>query len=170
VIGSLTVISINTPIFLTTILPIVIIYIAVQRFYIVTSRQLKRMESVTRSPIFSHFSETLAGLSTIRAFKCQHQFLTTFEKNLDKNLGAYFPFICTARWLSIILECIGNLVVFFATLFALMYHTDGGTLGLSVSDALLITSNLNYLVRQTLDVETNIVSIERIQEYSEIPQ
>lgn len=71
----LVVISINTPIFIAVIVPLTIIYFFVQRFYVATSRQLKRIESVTRSPIYSHFTETLTGQSTIRAYQAQERYI-----------------------------------------------------------------------------------------------
>lgn len=62
------VISYSTYEFLYLVLPLAVIYYLVQRFYVATSRQLKRIESVTRSPIYTHFSETITGQSTIRAY------------------------------------------------------------------------------------------------------
>ncbi|CAG7819757.1 unnamed protein product, partial [Allacma fusca] len=168
--GVIIVISINTPTFLLVIIPIAFVYIAVQRFYAATSRQLRRLESVSRSPIFSHFSETLAGVPTLRAFSVQDQFVETLEKHLDKNHVAYFPCVCANRWLSVLLECLGNIVVICATVFALTHHADAGSMGLSISYALSITIYLNYLVKQSLEVETNMVSVERIKEYTVIPQ
>lgn len=76
------------------------------------------------------------------------------------------------RWLAVRLEMVGNLIIFFAALFAVLSRdtVDPGTVGLSVSYALQITQTLNWLVRMTSEVETNIVAVERIKEYAETKQ
>ncbi|KAK8748981.1 hypothetical protein OTU49_015623 [Cherax quadricarinatus] len=152
--------------------PTIIIYYLVQVLYVTTSRQLKRIESVSRSPIYSHFQESIQGASTIRAYSKEQEFILESEKKVDLNQVCYFPSVMANRWLAVRLETIGNILTFSAALFAVMGRgrISGGIVGLSVSYALSVTQTLNWLVRMSSDVETNIVAVERIKEYSETPQ
>ncbi|XP_019701146.1 multidrug resistance-associated protein 1 isoform X1 [Harpegnathos saltator] len=174
VIATLFVISYSTPIFIAVILPIGALYYFIQRFYVASSRQLKRLESVSRSPIYSHFSESVTGASIIRAYGVQEQFIHESESRVDINQVCYYPSIIANRWLAVRLEMVGNLIIFFAALFAVLgrdsQDMSAGIVGLSVSYALQITQTLNWLVRMTSDVETNIVAVERIKEYGETTQ
>ncbi|XP_028278726.1 ATP-binding cassette sub-family C member 2 isoform X2 [Parambassis ranga] len=170
VLGTLFVICLATPFFTIIIIPLALIYYFVQRFYVATSRQLRRLDSVSRSPIYSHFGETVSGLSVIRAYNHQERFLKHNEITIDENLKSVYPWIVSNRWLAIRLEFLGNLVVFFAALFAVISRDslDSGLVGLSISYALNVTQTLNWLVRMTSELETNIVAVERVSEYSEL--
>ncbi|XP_063439571.1 multidrug resistance-associated protein 1-like isoform X1 [Mytilus trossulus] len=167
--STLVVITYSTPIFLAVVLPLAIVYYLMQKFYIPTSRQLQRLESTTKSPIFNHFSETINGASTLRAYKEQQRFIQESLDRVDKNISFYFTKIASNRWLGWRLEFIGNLIVFSAALFAVVSdNISGGLVGLSVSYALQVTSALNMLVRNSSDLETNVVSVERLKEYAEV--
>ncbi|XP_060863100.1 multidrug resistance-associated protein 1-like isoform X2 [Metopolophium dirhodum] len=172
VIATLIVISYSTPIFTVIIIPIAIIYYIIQRFFVVTSSQLKRLESISRSPIYSHFSETIAGATSIRAYGAQSKFTLQTEQIVDLNQSCYYPKIVADRWIALRVETIGNFIIFFASMFSVLGRDtiSPGIVGLSVSYALQITQLLNLLVRVTSDVETNIVAVERIKEYAETPQ
>ncbi|KRF85613.1 multidrug resistance-associated protein 1 isoform X1 [Drosophila virilis] len=171
VLATIVVISISTPIFLAVIVPIGFIYYFAQRFYVATSRQLMRLESVSRSPIYSHFGETVTGVSTIRAYTVQDRFIEESDNKVDKNQVCKYPSLIANRWLAVRLEMVGNLIILFASLFAVLGgQTNPGLVGLSVSYALQVTQTLNWLVRMSSDIETNIVSVERIKEYGETKQ
>uniref|UniRef100_A0A672LSW8 Canalicular multispecific organic anion transporter 1-like n=1 Tax=Sinocyclocheilus grahami TaxID=75366 RepID=A0A672LSW8_SINGR len=170
VLGTLFVICLATPIFTAVVVPMAVIYYFVQRFYVATSRQLRRLDSVSRSPIYSHFGETVSGLSVIRAYGHQQRFLKQNEDTIDQNLKSVYPWIVSNRWLAMRLESLGNLVVFFSALFAVISRgsLNSGLVGLSISYALNVTQTLNWLVRMTSELETNIVAVERVREYAEI--
>nr|KAG5713488.1 hypothetical protein BaRGS_025036 [Batillaria attramentaria] len=166
--STIMVISMSTPIFLSVIVPLGILYFLVQRFYVATSRQLKRLESTSRSPIYSHFGETITGAITIRAFQQEQRFIEQSENKVDENQVCYYPSIVSNRWLAIRLEFVGNCIIFFASLFAVLgrEHLSPGIVGLSVSYAM---NTLNWMVRMTCELETNIVAVERVKEYTEAP-
>lgn len=169
------VICIATPWFIAVCVPLCFLYMSIQHYYIPTSRQLQRLDSTLKSPVFAHFSETLCGVSTIRAFRCQSRFKAANAEKLDYQQRAYYLLVTTNRWLAVRLEFLGTLVVLFSTLFVLMGGLNGtittGLAGVMVSYALSITQSLNWLVRMASDRESNIVSVERVEEYSQrIPQ
>uniref|UniRef100_A0A8C3UXW1 Canalicular multispecific organic anion transporter 2 n=1 Tax=Catharus ustulatus TaxID=91951 RepID=A0A8C3UXW1_CATUS len=167
--STMIVIIASTPLFAVVIVPLAILYFFVQRFYVATSRQLKRLESVSRSPIYSHFSETVSGASVIRAYRRVKAFVDISDLKVDENQKSYYPGIVSNRWLGIRVEFVGNCIVLFAALFAVIGRNslNAGLVGLSVSYALQVTLSLNWMVRMTSELETNIVAVERIKEYSE---
>uniref|UniRef100_A0A663DUI7 ATP binding cassette subfamily C member 2 n=1 Tax=Aquila chrysaetos chrysaetos TaxID=223781 RepID=A0A663DUI7_AQUCH len=170
IISTLLMISLATPFFTLVIIPLSIFYYFVLRFYVSTSRQLRRLDSVTRSPIYSHFGETVSGLSVIRAFGHQERFLQQNESTMDINQKSVYSWIVSNRWLAIRLEFVGSLVVFFSALLAVISKgtLEGGIVGLSVSSALNVTQTLNWLVRTSSELETNIVAVERVHEYTKV--
>ncbi|CCK71890.1 ATP-binding cassette glutathione S-conjugate transporter YCF1 KNAG_0I00990 [Huiozyma naganishii CBS 8797] len=158
--------------FIFIIGPLGVLYIYYQQYYLRTSRELRRLDSITRSPIYSHFQETLGGMSTIRGYNQQRRFDHINHCRIDNNMSAFYPSINANRWLAFRLESIGSVIILGAATLSI-YRLGQGTLtagmvGLSLSYALQITQTLNWIVRMTVEVETNIVSVERIKEYSEL--
>jgi ATP-binding cassette subfamily C (CFTR/MRP) protein 1 len=124
--------------------------------------------------VYAHFQESLSGISTIRAYQQSKRFAMENEWRVDANLRAYFPSINANRWLAVRLEFIGSVIILAAAGFAIISvstgsHLSAGIVGLSMSYALQITQSLNWIVRQTVEVETNIVSVERVLEYARLP-
>ncbi|XGW32577.1 hypothetical protein V3C99_017265 [Haemonchus contortus] len=163
----------STPVSVAALGPLFAIYFLFLRFYVSTSRQLKRLESASRSPIYSHFQESIQGAASIRAYRLVDEFVKESERRVDENLATYYPSIVANRWLAVRLELVGNLIVMFSALFAVLFRDSpgltAGLVGLSVSYALNITQTLNWAVRMTSELETNIVAVERIKEYSDTP-
>jgi len=170
-IGTIFVISYSTPVFLAVLLPIALTYFFTQRFYVATSRQLKRIESVKRSPIYNHFFESINGASTIRAFGYKDKFIEENIRKVDIDQSAWFPALCSNRWLAMRIELCGNFITFFAALFCIIRRGEisPGIAGLSISYALQVTQTLNWLVRMTSELETNIIAVERVKEYIDTP-
>ncbi|KAF9431539.1 Canalicular multispecific organic anion transporter 2 [Entomortierella beljakovae] len=168
VLGTIVVIATTTPVFLATIPPLAVIYLLVQSYYIKTSRQLKRIDSVSKSPIYQHFSETLAGVSTIRALDANQRFILDNATKADIAANAYFSWVVSNRWLQIRLEALGALVVLAAAIFAVLSRNtlDSGNVGLALSYALSVTLDITWLVRSYCDLQNQLVAVERVEEYA----
>lgn len=131
-------ISTTTTWFFLPLIPIAFFYSYIQRYFVASMRQLRRLNSVSKSPIFSHFAETLNGVSTIRAYNCEDKFVKKMEKKIDENLSYYFLDTVSNGWLAIRLEFIGTLITFFSCLFVVIGREtlSGGQAGLSISFSL----------------------------------
>ncbi|XP_071514768.1 multidrug resistance-associated protein 1-like [Panulirus ornatus] len=159
-----------TPITAVFIVPIMGLYYFIQQVFVATSRQLMRIESVSKSPIYSHFNETIQGVSTIRAYKKQSNFFNESLRRIECSLKAAYINIGVNRWLGVLLETMGNVITFAASVLGVAGREtiSPGIVGLSVTYALNITNILNWVVRIVSDLEANIVSVERINEYMKI--
>jgi ATP-binding cassette subfamily C (CFTR/MRP) protein 1 len=171
---TLGVICVTTPLFIAVLIPLSALYLYIQRYYLRSNRELKRLESTSRSPIYAHFGESLGGISTIRAFKQQERWLWENEHRVDSNMKAFFPSLHANRWLGIRLEFMGGLIVSLSALLSILAVINGlgpsaGMVGLAMSYALQITQYLNWTVQLSVEVETNIVSVERVLEYAQLP-
>ncbi|EJD44880.1 metal resistance protein ycf1 [Auricularia subglabra TFB-10046 SS5] len=173
VLAIVVVVCTSFPLFLVSLPPLAFIYHKVMTYYLATSRELKRLDAVSRSPIFAWFSESLGGLSTIRAFGQQHIFTANFERLVDRNQECYILSISVNRWLAIRLELLGATIILTASSLALATlglrgTIDAGLVGLVLSYGLNTTGSLNWVVRSASEVEQNIVSVERILHYVDL--
>ncbi|KAG0348379.1 hypothetical protein BG005_011567 [Podila minutissima] len=168
VIGTIIVIATTTPVFLAVVPPLVVLYLLIQAYYIRSSRALKRIDSVSKSPIYQHFSETLAGVTTIRAMGANERFISDNAKKADLAASALFAWVSSNRWLQIRLESLGGVVVLAAALFAVLSCESLGTesVGLALSYAMSVTLDITWLVRSYCDLQNQLVAVERVDEYA----
>lgn len=129
VISTILYICVITPMFIIGLIPIMGFYYIAQRYYIKTSRELSRLESTSRSPIYALFSETLDGLSTIRAYGNERRLIEKNNRLLDSNVQSYFLNFSANCWLAVRLEFAGTLIVTFTALFAVLGRNPGTTDG-----------------------------------------
>ncbi|KAF7233038.1 hypothetical protein EG68_07482 [Paragonimus skrjabini miyazakii] len=148
------------------------LYMILQKVYVANSRQLKRIESISRSPIFSHFSETLSGADNIRAYSMTEKYVEINCVRLDTNNAAAYAGMTAQRWLAVLLEMVGNLLILSVAIFCVLTRgqLSAGFSGLVISYALNLNQSLNWLVRMTAELENNLVCVERIDEYANIEQ
>eukprot|EP01135_Chromosphaera_perkinsii_P005378 Nk52_evm59s343 gene=Nk52_evmTU59s343 len=173
IVSTVAVIGFITPFFLVALVPVLFIYQHVSTMYQTSARELKRLDAVTRSPVYIHFAETLNGIPTIRAYGDWKRFIVTSNYTVDVNHSAFYGLMIANRWLGLRLEFIGACCIFFAGAFASLGKgtIDAGQAGLSLTYALQMTNIINWLVRTIAEVEMALNSVERVMEYAQdIPQ
>eukprot|EP00026_Physarum_polycephalum_P000567 Phypoly_transcript_00568.p1 GENE.Phypoly_transcript_00568~~Phypoly_transcript_00568.p1 ORF type:complete len:1446 (+),score=231.52 Phypoly_transcript_00568:83-4339(+) len=171
-ISVVTVIVVVTPLFLVPLLPIVYVLYYLHQYYMTSSREVKRLDSISKSPIYALFSETLNGLTTIRSFEMLPAFISDNNYKIDRNMKALFVVNAITRWFTIRLELLTSFTISLEVLFCILLRETipSAMAGLALSYALQLAVPLNYLVRQATDVETNVISVERLVEYTDLPK
>ncbi len=167
------VICITSYYFIFVMIPVAAAYWAIQTFFMATGRQIRRILSIRRSPIYSHFAETLSGAATIRAYDLEETFKQACRDKVDRIVSAFMVLNNACRWNSVRLEIVGNFVILSAALFAVLERDNlsSGIVGLSLTYALQVSGVLYSLLMTMTQMEQQMVAVERIKEYDEsIPQ
>uniref|UniRef100_A0A8U7M3P9 Multidrug resistance-associated protein 4 n=1 Tax=Corvus moneduloides TaxID=1196302 RepID=A0A8U7M3P9_CORMO len=158
------------PWILIPLIPLFILFIFLRRYFLDTSRDIKRLESTTRSPVFSHLSSSLQGLWTIRALKAEERFQKLFDAHQDLHSEAWFLFLTTSRWFAVRLDAICAIFVIVVAFGSLLLAKtlNAGQVGLALSYAITLMGTFQWGVRQSAEVENLMISVERAMEYTEL--
>ncbi|KAM4788296.1 ATP-binding cassette sub-family C member 4 isoform 9-T9 [Cyanocitta cristata] len=158
------------PWILIPLIPLFILFIFLRRYFLDTSRDIKRLESTTRSPVFSHLSSSLQGLWTIRALKAEERFQKLFDAHQDLHSEAWFLFLTTSRWFAVRLDAICAIFVIVVAFGSLLLAKtlNAGQVGLALSYAITLMGTFQWGVRQSAEVENLMISVERVMEYTEL--
>lgn len=161
-----------TPGFLVAGVFITLAYFFLGSFYLRSSRDLKRLESVQRSPLFQQFGETLSGVTTIRAYSDERRFIRDNLVKINNQLRPFIYLWAANRWLAFRADFLGDLVAFFAGVFVILSlgTIDAGLAGISLSYAIAFAENTLWLVRLYAANEQNMNAVERIKEYLDVEQ
>ncbi|KAL2913401.1 hypothetical protein HK105_207146 [Polyrhizophydium stewartii] len=157
------------PLFIAPLVPVIFAYYFLQMYYRATSRELKRLDSITRSPLIANVSETLTGLATIRAYNAAARFRDKNDALMDANNRCYYLSLIIPRWIQLRLETLNSALVFLTAVFAIVAKSSvgPGAAGLVITYALQITAVFNWCVKQIADIEINMNAAERLIHYIE---
>ncbi|XP_069383923.1 ATP-binding cassette sub-family C member 8 isoform X4 [Paralichthys olivaceus] len=165
-VSALGVICYVTPVFLFALLPLAITCYFIQKYFRVASRDLQQLEDSTQLPLLSHFSETVEGLTTIRALRYEPRFRQRLLQFTDANNIASLFLTAANRWLEVRMEYIGACVVLVAAVASItnsLYNQlSTGLVGLGLTYALLVSNYMNWMVRNLADMEVQLGSVKRI--------
>ena len=169
--GAIASIASVSPYILAIVAPIVPVFLWLRRYYLQSSREVKRLDAVSRSPIYAFFSSTLNGLITLRAFRVQGDFVRQFQQRVDHNTAAIFTFYTSIRWFGVRLDSLCTLIVLATGLLivGLRNQISAAEAGFALTYSLLLTSLFQWGVRQSAEVENMATSVERIIQYGDLP-
>lgn len=173
-IGTAIVLLFASPWSVAVLVLVAIVYQRLQTFYRASSRELKRLDAVSRSPLLSHFSETISGASTVRAFGATDAFIGRSIEMMDANQRVGFIGNAASQWLGFRLQVFGLLVVASVAVWAvgscvIDHPVSAGLIGLSLSYTWPLVGNLSGLLNAYTETEKEMVAVERVHEYTTEP-
>ncbi|KAB0798602.1 hypothetical protein PPYR_09595 [Photinus pyralis] len=168
--GSLILSAVVNPWFIIPSIVLLVIFYGLRSIYMETSRSVKRIEGITRSPIFNHMAASLCGVSTIRAFSAEELLVKEFDNHQDLHSSAWFLFILSNRTFGFWVDEICLLFITFVILCLLFIQTDyyGGDVGLLLSQYIGLVGTLQWGMRQWSELENHMTSVERVLEYTKL--
>ncbi|XP_058800223.1 ATP-binding cassette sub-family C member 4-like [Phymastichus coffea] len=156
------------------VIPIVVIggiFYFIRKVYLKTSKNVKRLEGITRSPVFTHLNATLNGITTIRAYQAEKILKTEFDKLQDMHTSSWYMFIATSTAFGFSLDVFCFLFTGLVTFSFLVMKDNftGGDVGLAITQVMSLTGMIQWGMRQSAEVTNQLMSVERVLEYSELP-
>ncbi|KAI8084874.1 P-loop containing nucleoside triphosphate hydrolase protein [Halteromyces radiatus] len=172
VFSSIIAVSFVLPAFVIPMIMVAAINIALGVMFVSTSRELRRMDSVSRSPLFSHFTETIVGVATIRAFGATRRFLQDMITRVDVNARPYYNVWLVNRWVSVRYAFMGAAINVVTSLIILMNlkYIDSSLAGFCLSFILLYSDEMFWAIRRYTSLEMSFNAVERVVEFMEMDQ
>ncbi|CAK4587383.1 unnamed protein product [Aphanomyces euteiches] len=161
---------ISTPWILVVYLPLVYLFYKLQRYFNLSSSELKRMEGISRSPVVTKVSETINGLSTIRAFNMGDKFLESQRRSLDHHISFTHTLSVSNRWFQMRLDLVSSILIIGVAFIAVLTKSSIGltAAGLSLTYASQLSLNLSKLSTFSNMVENTMTAVERLAQYDSL--
>lgn len=142
---------------------------SVQKYYLRTSRQLRFLDLEAKSPLYSHFMETIAGLVTIRAFSWQDDLIRVNERSLDSSQRPFYLLYMIQRWLNLVLDLMtsGLAIVLTAVAIATKGSSGTGFAGIALYNIMTLSNAMRAAVNVWTILETSIGAVSRIRNFQE---
>ncbi|KAL9955987.1 hypothetical protein ACROYT_G037398 [Oculina patagonica] len=150
------------------VVPIILSYVYIARYFMRTSRELRRLESVCRSPVLTQISETLDGLDIIRSRGRQQEFADLLYRYQDTHTRAYYMILAGTRWLGIRLDLLSALLIGAVALTAALYSHDNALVGLAFVYVFETSHFTQVSVQQSSEVENLMTSVERVMAITQL--
>jgi ATP-binding cassette subfamily C (CFTR/MRP) protein 4 len=174
VIGAVFTTIITLPFVLLVMPPLIYYFVVVRKIFVTSTRELKRLEGVARSPIFAMMNESLSGIATIRTNNAKNYFSKKFEDVHDAHTRSFFSFIASSRWVGFRMDALAFFMMFFVCFLSVLFQTQGwfdvdpAILGLSISMLLQLCSAFQWCIRQSAEIVNQMVCVERVLAYRKI--
>ncbi|XP_046598085.1 ATP-binding cassette sub-family C member 4-like isoform X1 [Neodiprion lecontei] len=174
-IGMFTIVAVVNP---WMIIPIVIIngiFYVIRFYYLKTAQDIKRLEGIAKSPMFSHVTSTLDGLTTIRSrgTAVESMLRKEFDRLQDEHTRASYLTIAGASVFGLTLD-ICSVILIACVCFSFILMDDGnflgGSVGLAISQSLAMSGVVQYGMWQTAEVISQMTSVERVLQYTNLPK
>ncbi|GMT04851.1 hypothetical protein PENTCL1PPCAC_27025, partial [Pristionchus entomophagus] len=152
-------------------LPLVGVFYVFRQVYLATSRDVKRLEATSRSPLYSHISALMNGLVTIRAFGCEKSVLEKYHEMQNVSVASFYLSIVSSRWFAIWIDWLVNVFLAFVAFFCIFFKDaiSSGEVALMLVYAVQLTGFFSWIMRQSAELQNGMVSIERIVNYAALP-
>jgi ABC-type multidrug transport system fused ATPase/permease subunit len=157
---------------LILIMPILVgLFFYLRETYLKSTREIKRIEAITRSPLYSDFSATLDGLVTLKAFQLRERISYLFQYQLDQNGQVFFSFLMVARWLGFRLDIETTIILVAVSFLSVILRNsvDIGLIGFTLTYTMALSGLFQWAVRLSVEAETQMTAVERVLEYAQLP-
>ncbi|KAK0120688.1 hypothetical protein ONS96_010891 [Cadophora gregata f. sp. sojae] len=139
----------------------------VQRIYLPSSKRLRILDLESKTPLYTNFLDTLAGLPTIRAFGWFPQQIARNNALLDNSQRPSYLLAMAQQWLMLAMNLIVSIVAVILVALATQLRLNAGSVGAGLVTLITLSSTLTTAVIAYTGLETSLGAISRLKSFEE---